>query len=300
MYKQIDSNKRKSAILIVGFILFIAFLGWLFGEIFAGGYFGLAVAAILAILFALVGYYSSDKIVLTLSHAHQIDKEQVPRVYNLVENLCITAGLPMPKIYIILDPSPNAFATGRNPEHASIALTSGLIQKLNRVELEGVIAHELSHAKNYDIRLATLVVVFVGIIVLFSDFMRRSFWFGGRRRSKETGQIGVILFLIAIILMILSPLIGKLIQLAISRKREFLADADGALLTRYPEGLAQALEKISQDVEPLRAATRATAHMFIISPLRGQGRGRKVTWLNRLFMTHPPVEERIKALRGTI
>jgi len=296
MYKQIDSNKRKSAILIVGFILFIAFLGWLFGEILAGGYFGLGLAAILAILFALIGYYSSDKIVLTLSRAHQIDKEQAPEVYNLVENLCITAGLPMPKIYIILDPSPNAFATGRNPEHASIALTSGLIQKLNRTELEGVIAHELSHVKNYDIRLATLVVVFVGIIVLFSDFMRRSFWFGGRRRSKEAGQIGVILFFIAIILMILSPLIGKLIQLAISRKREFLADADGALLTRYPEGLARALEKISQDVEPLRAATRATAHMFIISPLRGKER--KVSWLNRLFMTHPPVEERIKALRG--
>jgi heat shock protein HtpX len=218
----------------------------------------------------------------------------------LVENLSITAGLPKPKIYLIEDLSPNAFATGRDPEHASIAVTSGLLEKLNKVELEGVIAHELSHVGNYDIRLMTIVVVLVGIVALLSDFFLRWTWFGSRRRDGEgRGQIQMILFILAIVLAILAPLAATLIQLAISRKREFLADATGALLTRYPEGLASALEKISKDPEPLEAANKATAHLYIESPFK-KGENRGQGWLVGLFNTHPPVGERVKRLREMI
>lgn len=237
--------------------------------------------------------------VLAMSGAKEIDHETNRELYHIVENLCITAGLPTPKIYIINDTAPNAFATGRDPKHAVVAVTAGLLQKLEKSELEGVIAHELSHIGNRDILLATLVTVMVGMVVLLADWFRRWSFFGGHRRddNKGGGQLGLILMIAAIILSILAPLFAYLMQFAISRKREFLADAGGALLTRYPDGLARALEKISADHEPLEVANRATAHLYIASPFK-EFAGKKVGFLTRMFMTHPPIEERIAALRG--
>jgi heat shock protein HtpX len=243
---------------------------------------------------SILSYWFSDKIVLGLSGAHEIKKEENPELYNIVENLSITAGLPMPRVYVMEDPALNAFATGRDPKHAVVAATRGLLQRLNKTELEGVIAHELSHIGNRDILLSTVVVVLVGFVALLSDFFLRFSFFGGHRsRDNEGkgGQLGAVLAIAGIILAILSPLIATLIQLAISRKREFLADADGALLTRYPEGLASALEKISADPRPLAAANKATAHLFISNPFKGKK-------ISSLFLTHPPAEERIQILRG--
>lgn len=291
MYNQITSNKRKSFILIFLFILFILLLGWFFGEITGYGYGILIIAVIISLLMAAFGYYKGDKIALAVSGAKPIKKEDNPYIYRLVENLCITAGLPLPKIYLIPDQAMNAFACGRDPKHSSIALTAGIVEKLENEELEGVIAHELSHIKNFDIRLMTLTAVLVGVIVLLSNLLLRSFFWGGGRRRGKGGQITIILLIIGLILAILSPLIAQFIQLAISRKREFLADADSALLTRYPEGLAQALKKISQS-PALQKADNATAHLYISSPF-----GKKKTWLIKLFSTHPSTEERIKALR---
>ena len=231
---------------------------------------------------------------LAMSKAKPINHKNNREVYHLVENLCITAGLPVPKIYIIEDSAPNAFATGRNPEHGVICLTTGIIQKLEKSELEGVIAHELSHIGNKDILLSTVVVVMVGFVMLLADWFRNWTFFGGRRRGNDSeggGQLQLILMIAAIVLSILAPIAAILMQLAISRKREFLADADGALLTRYPEGLARALEKISADPQPLKEANRATAHLFITNPFRGKN-------VSKLFMTHPPIEERVRALRN--
>jgi len=237
-------------------------------------------------------YFAGDKVALATSGAKPITKEDNPYVYRLVENLCITAGLPLPKIYIINDPTINAFATGRDPAHASIAITQGAIDKLENTELEGVIAHELSHVKNYDIRLMMVVIILVGIIALVSDWLMRGF-FWGRRSERERDQLSAILMIIGIVLAILSPLIAQLIQLAISRKREFLADADGALLTRYPAGLANALEKIGlANKLPLKTANNATAHLYIANPF-----GQSQKFLSNLFSTHPPLEERIAQLR---
>ncbi len=295
MYKQITANKRKSILLIVLFVIFVIFLGWLFGQFTGDNYGALSTALIISLIMATTSYYGGDKVALWTAGAKgPIKKEDDPYVYRLVENLCITAGLPMPKIYLIPDPAPNAFATGRDPKHASIALTTGLVEKLENEELEGVIAHELSHIKNYDIRLMMIVIVLVGIVALMSDWLLRFRFFGGRRDDRGGGgQIGTILLLAGIVLAILSPLIAKLIQLAVSRKREFLADADGALLTRYPEGLARALEKIAAYKEPLRRANDATAHLYISNPF-GE---RTKKFFHKLFSTHPPIEERIKALR---
>jgi len=251
----------------------------------------LVVAVIFSVLMSFASYWWSDKIVLAMSGAKEVKHDNAKEIYHLVENLCITAGLPIPKIYIIQDSSPNAFATGRNPEHAVIALTTGIVEKLEKTELEGVIAHELSHIGNRDMLLSTVIVVLVGFIALMADWFRRWAWFGGRSDDREEGQLGLILMIAAIILSILAPIAAILIQLAISRKREFLADADGALLTRYPEGLARALEKISADPTPMRHANRATAHLFITNPFRGKN-------VAKLFMTHPPIAERVKALRG--
>ncbi|MBU4332040.1 M48 family metallopeptidase [Patescibacteria group bacterium] len=295
MYRQIESNKRRSIILIALFIIIIAGIGWAFGELTEFGYWGLVLALIISVLMALVGYYQGDKIALWTAGAKPLAKQDNPYVYRMVENLCITAGLPVPKIYIINDPAPNAFAAGRDPKHASVALTTGIIERLENEELEGVIAHELSHIKNYDMRLMTLVVVLVGIIALLANwFWRIQFFGGGRRRnSRSGGQLGMILMIVGIILMILSPLIAQLIKLAISRKREFLADASASLLTRYPEGLARALEKISSSGQPLLRANNATAHLYIASPF-----GAKASkGMAKLFSTHPPIEERVRALR---
>ncbi|MCH7759143.1 M48 family metallopeptidase [Patescibacteria group bacterium] len=293
MYSQIDSNKQKSLLLIVIFIVFILLLGWLFSQITIYGYTGLIIAGMIAVVISLVGYFSGDKIALATAGAKPLKKKDNPYVYRLVENLCITAGLSLPKIYIINDSAPNAFATGRDPKHASIALTTGLIEKLENEELEGVIAHELSHIKNYDIRLMTLVVVLVGIVSIFSHYMFRMGLFGGfRRNNRNQGSFGMIILITSVVFIILSPIIAQLIKLAVSRKREYLADASGVLLTRYPEGLAKALEKISHYSKPLKNANGATAHLYISSPF-----GKTKNFTANLFNTHPPLQKRIAALR---
>jgi heat shock protein HtpX len=297
MYEQISRNKWKSAALVVFFMAFIFVLTWFFEYVTGWGKGGLALAVIVAMGMAAVGYYSSDKIVLGISRARPVSKEEFPYLYNVVEGLAIAAGVPAPKCYVIDDTAPNAFAAGRKPETAVICVTTGILEKLDRVELEGVIAHEMSHIKNYDVRLQTLVVVMAGVVALLSDWMLRSFWWGGgRRRSRKSGSGGAegIIVLVGLGLAVLSPFIATIIQLAVSRKREFLADASGAMLTRYPAGLASALRKISADTEPLEAANKATAHLYIVNPLKNLKGGN--TGLNRLFSTHPPIEERIAAL----
>jgi len=277
------------------FLILIIAVGWIISYFLASPTI-LYLAVILSIILNFFAYWYSDKIVLRLSQAREIKKTDNPELYRLVENLCITAGLPLPRIYLIDSNQPNAFATGRNPKHGVVAVTRGLLEKLDRVELEGVIAHELAHIGNKDILLQTIVVVLVGFIVILTDFFFRiAFWGGMGGRSREGGQLKLIMILVALVLAILAPIFAQLIKLAISRKREFLADASGALLTRHPEGLARALEKISADPNPLRVASDATSHLYIASPFRGK---EKASWLHRLFMTHPPVKERIKALKG--
>lgn len=293
MYSQIDSNKRKSILLIIFFIIVVVALGWFFGELLGYGYNGLIIALFISWAMALFSYYKGDKVALLTAKAREIKMEDNPYVWRLIENLCITAGIPMPKVYIIPDSGLNAFATGRDPEHASVALTAGIIQALEKSELEGVIAHELSHIKNYDIRIMTLVIILVGTIALLADFFMRSQFFGigGRKRDNDNGGLGMILLVVGIILAILTPLIAQLIQLSISRKREFLADASGALLTRYPQGLENALLKISQSPQ-LKNANNATAHLYIANPFSGSKK-----FMAKMFSTHPPIEERIAALK---
>jgi len=291
LYKQKDKNIRKTWFLIFIFLIFIIGLGWVFSYQFQSPII-LIIAVIFSSLMSFVSYWYSDKIVLKMSKAKEVKHEENPDLYHIVENLCITAGLPMPKIYIIDEMSPNAFATGRNPEHAVVAVTRGLLDKLDRSELEGVLAHEISHIGNRDILLQTVVVVLVGMVVLLSDwFVRWSVFGGGRRGNREGGQLAGIMVIIGFALAILSPFIATLIHLSISRKREFLADASGALLTRYPEGLASALEKISKDTTPLKVANKATAHLYISNPFKKKK-------VRKFFSTHPPTEERVNALRG--
>jgi heat shock protein HtpX len=285
-------NTRKTWFLMTTFFCIIIALGWAASLYFRNpallyGFF------VFSMIMNIGSYWFSDKIVLSMSGAKEISHDTHHDLWNVVENLCITAGLPMPKVYVIDDPAPNAFATGRDKNHAAVAVTSGLLGVMNRSELEGVIAHELSHIGNKDILLQTVVVVLVGFITLLADFFIRStFWSGGRDRDDRAGAIAL---LIGIVLSILAPIFAQLIQLAISRKREFLADASGALLTRYPEGLASALEKISGYKGGMMRANRATAHLFIANPFGSSGfKGKAST----LFMTHPPVEQRISALRG--
>lgn len=297
IYSAISSNIWKSYIILFLFIVFAGTVAYVLGK--ATGYgpsFGVVVF-IISIIYSFVSYFYSDKMVLATSGAKEIHEKNHPQLFHLVENLSIAEGTPMPKIYIMDDPSPNAFATGRDPKHAAVAVTTGILEKLNKSELEGVLAHELSHVKNYDTRLLAITAVLVGFISLLTDlFMRHLFWGGFRREnSNRDGRLQLIIFAIAIVLAILAPIIASLIQLAISRKREFLADASGALLTRYPEGLASALEKISTDPAPLKTASSATAHLFIVNPLKGKG---LAGYMSSLFSTHPPIEERIKILRS--
>jgi len=303
LYTYSDSNKRKTWLLMSVFFIFIILIGYVFSAAMDSPII-LYIAVGFSVISSFVSYWWSDKIVLAMSDAKLVKFEDNKELYRIVENLCITAGLPTPRIYIINDMAPNAFATGRDPKHAVVAVTKGLLQKLERSELEGVIAHELSHIGNRDILLATIVTVLVGMVVLLADWFRRwTFWGGYRRRNdSKGGQLQLIIFIVAIILSILAPIFAYLMQFAISRKREFLADADGALLTRYPEGLARALEKIAADPEPLKAANRATAHLYIAPPFPSctkvlDGKKKK-GFLAKAFMTHPPVEERIAALRG--
>lgn len=287
LYTQKDSNIRKTWFLIFIFLIFIIGLGWVFSYQF-NSLIILIIAVVFSSLMSFVSYWYSDKIVLKMSKAKEIEKEDNPELYRLVENLSITAGLPMPKVYVIDEMSPNAFATGRNPKNAVVAVTQGLLNKLEKSELEGVLAHEMSHIGNHDILLQTVVVILVGMVALISDWFIRLSFFGGNRENK--GNLGAIMVIIGLILAIISPLIATLIHLAISRKREFLADASGSLLTRYPEGLASALEKISKDKTPLKAANKATAHLYISNPFKKKK-------IRKIFSTHPPVEERVSALR---
>lgn len=291
LYNHSDSNKRKTWFLLSAFLVFVVAIGYLLSVFFEEPII-LYIAAFVSFFSAIFSYWFSDKIVLSMSNAHELKFEENKEIYRLVENLCITVGLPVPKIYVIYDQAPNAFATGRNPQNAVIALTTGLIEKLERSELEGVIAHELSHIKNYDILLATLTTILVGTIVILSDMLSRSAFY--RNRDSDNKNSNLIFVLLAILVSILAPLFAYLMQFAISRKREFLADADGALITRYPEGLASALEKISQDPNKLRAVNKATAHLYISSPLKEKKKG----FFAKAFTTHPPVEDRINALRG--
>jgi heat shock protein HtpX len=291
LYNQADKNTRLTWVYITGFLVFVIGVGCVFAGAMGNSTI-LYVAVIFSVLMSFGSYWWSDKIVLAMSSAKLVDHDSNKEIYHLVENLCITAGLPAPKIYIIEDSAMNAFATGRDPEHGVICLTTGIISRLEKKELEGVIAHELSHIGNRDILLSTVVVILVGFVTLLADFFRHWAFFGRRGSDNEGGgQLRLIMIILAVVLSILAPIAGVLMQLAISRKREFLADADGALLTRYPEGLASALEKISGDTEPLEAANRATAHLFIANPFKGKK-------VSKLFMTHPPIEERVKALRG--
>jgi len=300
MYTQIDANKRNTALLLFIFLIVIIGLGFVFSYVFNNQWI-LIAAVVIAITQAFISYYYSDSITLAISGATEVKRNDNLTLHRLVENLAITAGIPKPRIYIINDSAPNAFATGRDPNHAVICVTSGILEKLNKTELQGVIAHEMSHIGNYDIRLMTIVVVLVGVIALLSDwFLRWTWWGGGRKRNDDGGgQLQLVMFILAIVLAILAPIIATLIKLAISRNREYLADSTGALLTRYPDGLASALEKISKDSEPLEVANKATAHLYITSPFKEDENG-SINWFQSMFETHPPIKERIKRLHNMI
>jgi heat shock protein HtpX len=304
IYEAIDANKRKSAIIIIAFVVFITLATYVFSQAF-GAYYGyrtgglgfVGIAFIISGLMSIGSYYFSDKIVLAISGAKPANRKRDFTFYTVVENLSIATGLPKPKAYVIEDTAPNAFATGRDPDHAVICATRGLLDKLTRTELEGVIAHELSHIRHYDIRLAGIVTVLVGLIALLGDMFLRASWMGRRGSNRRGSQLDALFIILGLLFAILAPIIAKLIQLAISRRREFMADAGAIALTRQPQGLISALEKISKDKEPLEVANKATAHFYIVNPFKGRSHGA----LNRfsgLFNTHPPVAERIKTLKN--
>jgi heat shock protein HtpX len=290
MYQEISANRQRTFFLFLFFLVLVIGLGYLFALVLKSSVI-LWVAVAFSLISAWAGYFYSDRLALAVSGARPIRKQDFPDLVRVVENLAIADGIPTPKIYVIDDPSPNAFATGRNYQHAAIAVTSGLLSVLDKTELEGVIAHELSHIKNYDILVATAAVVLAGMVAMASDFfLRINFWRGGRNRDEN--QTAALFMIIGLALAILAPIFATLMQLAISRRREFLADASGALLTRYPEGLISALQKISKSPQPLRRVSRATAHLFIVNPLGKLGRGMATLW-----STHPPIEARIEKLR---
>ena len=296
MYEQISKNKRLSYVLIVVMTAFLIVVGYIIGFAVTGsGWVGLVIAVVIAVAMSLTGYFKGDKIALATSHARLVTHDEAPQLFNVVEEMSIASGNPMPAVYIIPDSAPNAFATGRSPDKSSIAVTEGLIEKMNREELQGVVAHEMSHVRNYDILFATLVGVMVGAIALMADFFLRWSFFGGSRRSSNdnSGWIGMALMIMALVLAILAPIAARMVQLAISRKREYLADASAVELTRNPTGLANALQKIADDEEVLEVANRATAHLYIAQPIKKfekRSRG--------LFDTHPPIQDRINILRA--
>jgi heat shock protein HtpX len=299
VYEQIASNKRRSALLIILFGLLVAAVVVAINYLTGGGVVGFVIAAVIAIGLSFASYYNSDKVALAMSHAKPADEREYARYHNLVEGLCIASGLPKPRLYVIEDDAPNAFATGRNPQHAAIAVTTGLLEKMNRVELEGVLAHELSHVRNYDVLVMTLAVTMVGIIALLSDFfLRFMFWGGGRRDNDgRNNPVGAIFALVGVVLLIFAPLIARLMQLAVSRQREYLADSSGVSLTRYPPGLISALRKLKDDTTVIDTASKATAHLWIEEPLDTESHKVGVR-MNRLFATHPPLDERIAALEA--
>lgn len=294
MYSQIAENKRNSWLLVILVTAVLVLLGYLIGEYWGSGYGGIAAALVIALVSSLAAYFGGAGMILGLSRARRIEKKDHPQLFNVVEELTIAAGVPMPAIYVIDDTAPNAFATGRDPAHASVAITTGLLEKLSRDELQGVMAHELSHVQNRDILFAMMVGIMVGSIALISDFFLRSvFWGGGRRRRSGSDKGGGPLIVVALVLAILAPIFAKILQLAVSRQREYLADASAARLTRYPEGLASALEKIAGDREVLEVANRATQHLYIVNPIKPFEKRAK-----SLFSTHPPLEERVARLRA--
>ena len=299
IYTNISANKWRSVAVMTVFVAVVIGLGYFFGVALRLSWL-LPLCIVIAIVQSFSSYWWSDKVALAISGAHEVDKAAAPELYRIVENTSITSGLPMPRVYVIDDPSPNAFATGRDPQHAAVAVTTGLLATLDKPELEGVLAHEFSHIGNYDIRLSSIIVILVGFIVLMSDFfLRYTFWFGGGRRRSSSGgdgQVQLVLMLVGVVLALLSPLIAMLLQLAISRKRELLADADGALLTRNPNGLADALQKITSDPHSMRHANKATAHLFIASPLHDTT-GKPKGFMAGLFDTHPDPAVRIAKLR---
>jgi len=300
LYDQVAQNKRRSAVLIGAFVLLTAAVGAVVLYLLNLGPVGIVIAVVFAGGSAFLSYWKSDAVALAMSRAKPADPREYARLHNLIEGLCIASGLPKPRVYVVEDEAPNAFATGRNPRHAAIAVTTGLLAKMNRVELEGVLAHELSHIKNYDILVSTLAVTMVGIIAVVSDISIRMLWWNGGRRGRDdrndSGAFGI-LAVLGFALLILAPLIGQLMQFAVSRRRESLADVSGVEMTRYPPGLIAALEKLQEDSTVVHSQSRATAHLWIEAPVaRVESEGR-LSRINRMFDTHPPLEERISALR---
>ncbi len=298
MYEQIAANKRKTLLLIVGAFVLLGAVGYALGYWFASGPVGAAIAVIIAAVMSIGSYRYGDRIVLASARAREVSADDQPRLHNIVEGLSIAAGIPKPRVYVVPEQAPNAFATGRDPAHSSIAVTGGLLETMNRVELEGVIAHELSHVVDRDILVGTVVATLVGAIVLVSEFFMRSWWWGGLRgrRGNDSGGGGAeaLIFALGFALLILAPVAGQIIKLAVSRQREFLADAQGAMLTRYPPGLASALRKIAAAPHAMRSANNATAHLWLDQPSRIPGE--QTSTLERLFSTHPPIQERIRRL----
>jgi heat shock protein HtpX len=299
VYEQIASNRRRTWLLIAGAVLLLGAVGYALGVIWGSGPVGLVVASAIALVMAIGSYRYGDRVVLASARAHEVTPEEQPRLHNIVEGLSIAAGIPKPRVYLVPEAAPNAFATGRDPEHASIAVTEGLLQSMNRVELEGVVGHELAHVVDRDILVGTVVATLAGAVILLSEFFTRSWWWGGfrGRRGGDRGGGGAeaIIFAIGLILLVLAPIFAQVIRFSVSRQREYLADAQGALLTRYPPGLASALRKIgAASAIPMHSANNATAHLWLNQPSRVQGEG--VGSLERLFSTHPPIEERIRRL----
>ncbi len=300
MYEQIARNKRRTFLILLFFVVLVLVVAIAFDLLFGGGPVGIVIAVVIAVALAWISYFNSDKVALAASHAQPADEQEYRRYHNLVEGLCIAAGLPKPRLYVVDDPAPNAFATGRNPKHAAVAVTTGLLEMMNRVELEGVLAHELSHIKNYDILVTTVAVTAVGAVALLSDIgLRFAFWGGirdDRRDSSDGGPLGAVLAIASLAILMLAPFAGYLMQFAMSRNREYLADASGVQLTRYPPGLVSALEKLRNDYAVVHHATKATAQMWIEQPLETAD-DRRGSRINRLFDTHPPLEDRIRRLQ---
>jgi heat shock protein HtpX len=299
MFDLIRANKRRSVLLVAGFMLVVALIGLAVGLVSGLGWPGVVIAVVASGAMAFFSYWKADSIALAVSRAQPADPETYKRLHNLVEGLCIAAGLPKPRVYVVEDPAPNAFATGRNPKHAAIAVTTGLLEKMNRVELEGVVAHELSHIRNYDILVSTLAVTMVGAIALLTDLSLRMMWWNGGRvaRSGDRQNSNNPLALIGLVLLILAPIGAKAMQAAVSRRRETLADVSACQMTRYPPGLISALEKLKADTTVTHAASTATAHLWIEQPMSGVGDDGRLGGIHRLFNTHPPLDERIALLR---
>lgn len=293
-FNEVRRNKLLSLVLIFVFLVLIFIVGLLIGVVWGDVYLGVIVSLIVGIVYAIIAYFAGGRMVLAMTGAKPVTKKEYPHLFHTVEGLAIAAGIPTPKAYVIDDPSPNAFATGRNPKEGVVVVTTGLLKLMNRQELEGVVAHEIAHIKNLDIRVSMIAAVMVGILVFLSHMLIRSFLFSGGRRSSGNGKGGIILVIVGVIFVILAPIVGEIIKLAISRKREYAADAEGARLTRYPQGLADALKKIESHHGELKQANDATAHMYIRSPFSRN----KKRFLAGLFSTHPPTEERIRRLES--